>query len=194
MTMEYPEVVKARMVRRMAGPAGQTATALAEETGIPQPTLSRWLREAGSVASVSKSKKPSSPKSSPPATPKSEAEPEAARRPQDLDPFERAKVVLEARELGEDELGEYLRRRGLHREQLDQWREALEGAFGAAPRRQRSESQRVRELEREVARKDKALAETAALIVLKKKWRFCSGRTRTTTLARRAGADHGAAG
>ena len=185
--MEYPEVVKARMVRRMAGPAGQSATALADETGIPQPTLSRWLREAGSVASVSKSKKPSSPKSSPPATPESEAKAEAARRPQDLDPFERAKVVLEARELGEDELGEYLRRHGLHREQLDQWREALEGAFGAAPRRQRSESQRVRELEREVARKDKALAETAALIVLKKKVAILFGEDEDDDTGKKSG-------
>ena len=165
--MEYPEVVKARMVYRMAGPAKQSATALAEETGIPQPTLSRWLREAGSVASVSKSKKPPASKS--PATPKVEGQ-VASRRPQDLDPFERAKAVLETQGLSEDELGEYLRGHGLHREQLDHWREALEGALGAgAPRRQRGQSQRVRELEREVARKDKALAEATALIVLKKK-------------------------
>lgn len=187
MTMEYPEVVKARMVRRMAGPAGQTATALAEETGIPQPTLSRWLREAGSVASVSKAKKPSSPKSSAPATPEPEAESEAARRPQDFDPFERAKVVLEARELGEDELGEYLRRRGLHREQLEQWREALEGALGAAPRRQRGEGQRVRELEREIARKDKALAETTALIVLQKKVAILFGEDEEDDTGKKSG-------
>jgi hypothetical protein len=166
--MEYPEVVKARMVRRMAGPSAQSATSLADETGIPQPTLSRWLREAGSVPSVSKSRKQSSSKRQhiPPANAEASA---TARRPQDLGPLERAKVVVEASELGDDELGEFLRRRGLHREQLEQWRAALEGALSGAPRRRSSEGQRVRELEREIARKDKALAEATALIVLKKK-------------------------
>jgi transposase-like protein len=166
--MEYPEVVKARMVRKMAGPAAWSATALADETGIPQPTLSRWLREAGSVTGVSKAKTPSS-ESSAPTSPARDTPAPAARRPQDLGPLERAKVVLEASELGDDELGEFLRRRGLHREQLTQWREALEAALASTPRRPRGESQRVRELERELARKDKALAETAAIIVLQKK-------------------------
>jgi transposase len=169
MTMEYPEVVKARMVRRMTGPDAMTASALAVETGMSQPTLSRWLREAGSVVAVSKSKRPRSEPSNRPMTPTPEAEISASRRPQDYSPLERARVVLQASELGEQGLGEYLRRRGLHRELLDQWREALEAALAATPRRQRSESQRIRELEREVARKDKALAEAAALIVLKKK-------------------------
>ena len=50
-----------------------------------------------------------------------------------------------------------------------------------------AEARRVRELEREVARKDKALAETAALLVLKKKPRR-SGGTRATTRAPRAAA------
>jgi hypothetical protein len=36
----------------MAGPRAKSATALARETGIPQPTLSRWLREAGGVPDV----------------------------------------------------------------------------------------------------------------------------------------------
>lgn len=167
--MEYPDVVKARMVRRMVGPNGQTATSLAEETGIPQPTLSRWVREAGSVANVSKPRKPPAPKNNPPATPQPEVEVTPARRPQDFRPLERAKVVLEVSELGQGELGEYLRKHGLHREQVEQWRSTLEAALTGTARGARSESQRVRELEREVARKDKALAEATALIVLKKK-------------------------
>ncbi len=55
--MAYPGVVKARMVRRLAGPDPQSATQLAKETGIPHSTLSRWLREAGkSVSRSGKSK------------------------------------------------------------------------------------------------------------------------------------------
>jgi hypothetical protein len=150
------------MVRRMVGPHGVTATSLAEETGIPQPTLSRWLRGAASIPVVSRPKFP----------PPSSASPSpAAKRPQDWSALERAQVVVEAGELTEAELGEFLRRRGLHREQLEEWRTALEEAL-TKPRsgnRPTSEGKRIKELERELARKEKALAEAAALLILKKK-------------------------
>jgi hypothetical protein len=147
----------------MVGPSAVSATTLAAETGIPQPTLSRWLRGAVSIPAVSR---PTSPPSS--ASPSPAASP--ARRPQDWSALERAQVVVEAGELPEAELGEFLRRRGLHREQLEEWRASIEEAL-AKPRASRptSESKRIKELERELARKEKALAEAAALLVLKKK-------------------------
>lgn len=160
--MEYAASVKARMVRRMMGPDPASATKVAEETGIPQPTLSRWLREAASIKDVSRRQPPSSPQRP------SQTEP---RRPQEWTALERAQVVLEASQLSEDELGEFLRRKGLHREHLTAWMEALEGALAQPPRRagRSADAKRIKELEREIVRKDKALAETAALLVLKKK-------------------------
>lgn len=158
--MEYSELVRARSVRKMLGPGAVTATALSRETGIPQPTLSRWLREAASLRLVS----------SKPETP-SEGEPVVGeKRPQDWSSKERLQFLAEAEGLEEHELGELLRRRGVHHEQLDAWRIAVEEAF-AQPRagRRSPEAKRIKELEREVARKDKALAETAALLVLQKK-------------------------
>jgi hypothetical protein len=53
----------------------------------------------------------------------------------------------------------------------------------------RAETKRIRDLEKELRRKDKALAETAALLVLKKKPRR-SGGTRATTPTVRAPAPH----
>lgn len=44
---EYSELVRARMVRRMVGPGAVTASDLERETGIPQPTLSRWAARRG---------------------------------------------------------------------------------------------------------------------------------------------------
>jgi len=69
-------------------------------------------------------------------------------------------------------LGAFLRRRGLHEAQLRQWREAaLKGLSDKRPSAPRSQAdkRRIRELERELRRKEKALAETAALLVLQKK-------------------------
>lgn len=145
----------------MLGPNSVTATSLSAETGIPQPTLSRWLRAAASIKSVSRTKPPSSTTETP-APPK---------RPQDWTALERAQAVLAASQLSDEDLGEFLRTQGLHRDQLDEWRRALEESL-AQPRRSArasSDAKRIKELEREIARKDKALAETAALLVLKKK-------------------------
>lgn len=159
--MEYSDLVRARMVRRMVGPSAVSAMALWRETGIPQSTLSRWLRSAANIGVVST--KPDAP---------DQVEPPAAdaRRPQDWSPEERMRFVLDVHGFADHELGETLRRRGVHREQLDAWRAALAEAFAASrPARRSPEGKRIRELEREVARKDKALAETAALLVLQKK-------------------------
>jgi len=160
--MEYAANVKARMVRRMLGPNAVSANKLADETGIAQATLSRWLREAASIKDVSPAKPPSTPPAPTPAE---------SKRPQDWTALERAQVVLEASQLSEDELGEFLRRKGLHREHLDAWVEALEDALARSPRRagRSADAKRIKELEREISRKDKALAETTALLVLKKK-------------------------
>jgi transposase len=99
-----------------------------------------------------------------------EAAPAEAKRPQDWSPKERIQLLLESDGLGEQELGELLRRRGVHREQLDGWRAALDEAFAhPSPPRRSAEAKRIKQLERELARKDKALAETAALLVLQKK-------------------------
>jgi transposase len=158
--MEYPESLKARVLRRMLGPDAVSATSLSAETGISQATLSRW--RAASIKDVSSPKAPVPPTTETASTPK---------RPQDWTAMERAQAVLAASQLGENELGEFLRRQGLHREQLEEWTDALEEAL-AQPRQGRRSSgdaKRIKELEREVARKDKALAETAALLVLKKK-------------------------
>ena len=64
-----------------------------------------------------------------------------------------------------------MRREGLHATELAVWRTAAEAALSESSRRATptAESRRIQELERELRRKDAALAETAALLVLKKK-------------------------
>lgn len=155
------------MVRRMIGPSPTAQADLARETGIPQTTLSRWLREAGNVVPVPRKKR--TPESAPPSV----DEADRPKRPQDWTPLERAEVVLKASQLASpQEIGEFLRSRGLHRETLREWQTALEESLSAqAPRSARalSDAKRIRELERDLARKDRALAETAALLILKKK-------------------------
>jgi transposase-like protein len=146
------------MIQRLVGPGRVSASVLSEEVGVGQPTLSRWLRAAGRVPVVSDDEEP---------RPK-------AKRPEDWSPQQKLTAVMEAARLSDTELGAWLRRRGLTEEHLRQWREALEERASAVfeprePRVSAENRRRVLELERELKRKDKALAETAALLVLQGK-------------------------
>ena len=146
---QFSDAFNARVVQRLIGPGAVSANALAEEVGVSQESLSRWLRAARSVGAMT----PSSKK-------------------KQWTGAEKLRVVTEARGLSGSALGAFLRREGLHEAQLTAWRAAAEAALGA-PARPRPggspEAKRIQALERELRRKDKALAETAALLVLKKK-------------------------
>jgi transposase len=153
--MKYSAAFKTKMVQKMLG--GRSANSLSQETGVNQSTLSKWLRDAGSLQAVTRRRQ------------NDEAKTEG-RRPEDWSAEEKLGAVLEARSLSGSELGEFLRRRGLHEEQLRQWEAAAVDSLRSrkAPGKS-TESKRVRELERELRRKEKALAEAAALLVLRKK-------------------------
>jgi transposase len=137
------------MLRRLVGPQAISANALAQEVGVAQESLSRWLRAARNVESMAPSSNPK----------------------KKWTGAEKLRVVSEARGLNDTDLGALLRREGLHATDLAAWRTAAESALGASSRRATPtpESRRIQDLERELRRKDAALAETAALLVLKKK-------------------------
>lgn len=84
--------------------------------------------------------------------------------------------MLETAALNEADLCEYCRKRGLYPAQLSAWLAAFEQAndwdrasTARLGRATKDERKRVKDLERELARKDRALAETAAPLVLKKR-------------------------
>jgi hypothetical protein len=88
---------------------------------------------------------------------------------------EKFRVVLESAPMNEAELSEYCRRIGLLPEQVRLWRVACEQANapmtsqGVVKPDSGMARERIKQLERELRRKDAALAETAALLVLRKK-------------------------
>ena len=93
--MEYPEAFKARMVQKLTAPGAPSATALSEEVGVAQPTLSKWVREAGRVGGMARTKLPKA---------------GARKRPQDWTAEEKLEAVIEATSLSEEDLGIFLRR------------------------------------------------------------------------------------
>jgi len=94
------------------------------------------------------------------------------KRPCDWSLVDRLTALQESHALSGDALHAWCREHGLYAHHLQQWREAFcredtAGSEAAALRELKAEKQR---LERELARKDKALAEAAALLVLQKKF------------------------
>ncbi len=156
--MVYSEKFKSQLVSKMVGVHAVSASALALEVGINQPTLSRWLREARMIPGMTKKSGSSKAKARP-------------QRPQDWSPEEKLRVVVESMGLTDEELGAFLRKEGLHQAQLDGWSAAARSSLSArkGAKKASAESKRIRELERELRRKEKALAEAAALLILKKK-------------------------
>ena len=159
----YSDSFRTKLVQKMLLPNARPVSALAREAGLPEGTLYRWKKE---IILGGMSADPDD-KTSPPTKP-----------PQQWSAEEKLAVVLEAAGVPEAELGAFLRRKGLHAAQLAEWRKqvtegavaALQGRGGKVDRKAANvEARRVRDLERELRRKDKALAEAAALLILKKK-------------------------
>ena len=89
-----------------------------------------------------------------------------AKRPRrDWSIEEKIRILAKASTLTGAELSEFLAREGVLQADYEQWRLAL----GEEGRASLAIMKRIRTLERELARKEKALAEAAALLVLKKK-------------------------
>src|SRR5258706_4293171 len=99
-----------------------------------------------------------------------------SRRPGDRSVSEKLKAVIEFEGLPGEKQGEYLRREGLQSEHIAGWKKSMEAGLeggGGLTAVNRSEwaadKKKIKELERDLHRKDRALAESTALLVLKKK-------------------------
>lgn len=157
--MQYSIGFKSRMIQRLAEPDAISAATLAEEIGVAQSTLSRWKRQAVTIVDMTN------------PTHKDNLK----QPPHDRPAEEKLRIVMEATPLSDKELGAFLRKEGVHESHLETWRQSMLNALTSpskAPKGSKKgshEAKRVKALERELRRKEKALAETAALLVLKKK-------------------------
>jgi transposase-like protein len=150
---EYSKEFKASIIAKMLPPNNVGVPQLARETGIPKDTLYSWrLKHRNAPAD---------------ALGRQEASVE-------LSSEEKFAVVIEVASFNEVELSEYCRRKGFYPEQVQAWGKACMQAnapvtFEVERAQAKVQAKQVKQLEAEVRRKDKALAETAALLVLQKK-------------------------
>jgi transposase-like protein len=149
----YPKELKESIIARMLPPNNISVPELVRETGIPKDTLYTWR---------SKARKGGAPAQS--------------MTPRELSSEEKFNIVLETVSLNELELGEYCRRKGLFPQMIDAWQATCRQAHTPlAPKADRTtirtQKKEIKRLEVDLRRKEKALAEAAALLVLQKKVR-----------------------
>jgi len=87
----------------------------------------------------------------------------------------RLQAVITTASMDEAQRSTWCRENGIYPTELQQWKENATAALGevpeerVTPQQRRDAKKRIKELERDLRRKDKALAETTALLVLSKK-------------------------
>ena len=163
--MGYSPERKAALLKRMLPPNNLAVQRLPQEEGISEATLHKWRAQARS---------------------KGQLLPDADAGPEGWTSRDKFAAVLETAAMNDADLAEYCRQRGLFAEQIKTWRGACEQAndwertsTARMSQATRQEKKRIKDLECELARKDRALAETAALLVLRKKAAAIWGATRT---------------
>jgi transposase len=155
MNNKYSKEFKTNITAKLLPPQNVSIPDMVKETGLSRDTLYTWKRQYRYVQG-----EPAMNKNQPTGS---------------LTNAEKLSVVIETASLSEVELGEYCRRKGFYPEQIAGWKNAFvqgtSAASSKAEREQRKELiETIKQLEKELNRKDKALAETAALLVLQKKF------------------------
>ncbi len=148
---KYSKEFKESIIARMLTPNNASVPDLARETGIPRDTLYSWRIKArkGKVSVDSNIHG-------------------------ELSSEEKFNIVLETATLNETELSEYCRRKGLFLQQITVWQENCRQAHAPQTTKAdkttiRAQKKSIKRLEIDLRRKEKALAEAAALLILQKK-------------------------
>ena len=143
----YGQTFKDRAVARVLPPESAAIDVVAREVGIGTDTLGRWREDARSRPARGRAWTASS----------------------------RLEAVITTAAMNEADKSAWCRSQGVYPEDLAKWRASATTALAApeelraSPQATRAAAKRIKELERELLRKDRALAETAALLVLSKK-------------------------
>jgi transposase len=159
--VRYSEDFKMGIIKRMMPPQSESVISLAKEVGLSEAALHRWKKDAKA---------------------KGMAIPNGKTTPERWSTQDKFSIVVETATMSEIELAEYGRSKGLYIEQIQAWRDACMQANGGIAQQAsqlqkdiRIKDREIKQLGQELRRKESALAETAALLVLRKKARAIWG-------------------
>ena len=149
--MIYADELRDEVLECFLSKKHTSATQLAKEFGIARSTMLKWRKEAGLV-SGGNCKKPESSTTN------------------EFSIKDKHYMLKETFHMNEHELGEYCRTKGILASDLNRWEEEItEPVKDLTALERMSFIRENKKLSKELERKDKALAEAAALLLLSKK-------------------------
>ncbi len=166
--VKYSTETKAALVKKVLTNTDQPIRKIAAVAGVPPSTLEGWVREYRQLRPLSKIDV-------------------SSINAQDLTQAERFKILVESSNLSKEEVSAYCRKKGLYREQLKEWEKTfMRQGDTEKMKRMTREIKNLRmenkTLRQEIGRKDRALAETTALLVLKKSPHTFERKARTQNI------------
>lgn len=152
--MRYSLSFRNSILKKVLPPESRSVYQVAKEAGVSAITIHSWMNKLKEG--------------------KLELDPEATDPvPRDWPPAQKFRLLMEGKHLPEEQRGEWLRLKGLHSEHLQLWEQELSNLMTDKQDSLKTENKdlksQVRSLEKELLRKDRALAEVVALLTLKKK-------------------------
>lgn len=140
-----------------------TLSAIADNLGVATSTLNKWIKASKGQNSHLSLKSTHQDNSMP-----------NDKRPQDWNPEQQLNLIIQCSSLDENEVNQLCREKGIYPHHINEWKsEFLNAKTSTKSKPQKTEEKalqkEIKSLEKEIRRKDKALAETAALLVLQKK-------------------------
>ena len=155
MEKRYSDEFKESMIKKMLPPNSVPVLQLHKESGVSDVTLYKWRKEFIN---------------------KGISVPSNHKKSDNWLAQDKLAVVIETAALNNIQLSEYCRNKGLFPEQVESWKQSALTGYIVKEKIEKDKSasrqedkKKIKSLEAELRRKDKALAETAALLVLSKK-------------------------
>ena len=151
----YSKAIKASVLAKLMSPSSRTIVELTKEFNIPYGTIVTWKKELLKKQNMKHI--------------------HASQSPNDKSPEAKLQAVIDTMGRTEEEQGAYCRKQGIYPSHLDVWKKQMLDGLGAVvnTKERKAENQQVKnelkQLKSDLHRKDKALAEVSALLILKKK-------------------------
>lgn len=150
--MKYSKRLKSSVIRKVLPPENQSVPAVAKEMGIAEQTIYNWKNQAINGTLTLE---------------------EDVASPVALNAIEKFSLLIEGKAKDDESTGSWLRAKGLHSEHLNLFEQEIRDMLKNKDNKYKEENTRLkkenRALAKELQRKEKALAEVAALLALKKK-------------------------
>lgn len=150
--MKYSIGFRNSVLKKVLPPENRKVSVVANEVGIASQTITNWMEKAKSGTLPQR---------------EDESTPDARSAPEKL------QTLLESKSVPEEKKGVWLRERGLHAEHLPLFEQEVTDIVKEKSDKAKKEMSDLKKenklLKRELVRKEKALAEMAAIITLKKK-------------------------